>query len=71
MISGMNLAKSAQFDAGVDLGRRNRGMAKHFLDNAQIGTTRKKMCREAMSERMRTDITREPGCLGVTFHNLP
>ena len=40
-------------DAGIDLRRRQIGMAEQFLDRPEIGTGREEMRREGVPERMR------------------
>jgi hypothetical protein len=38
---GVNLAQPTQFDAGVDLGGRDRGVAEHLLHHSQISASGK------------------------------
>ena len=40
-------------DLGVDLGRRQAGMAEQFLERAKIRAPRQQMRREAVAQRMR------------------
>ena len=38
---GVDLAEPAQFDPRVDLGRGDRGVAEHLLDDAEVGAARR------------------------------
>ena len=58
MKPGVNLAEPAQLDAGIDLGRGDRGVAEHFLDDAQIGAAGEEVGGEAVPERVRADVAR-------------
>ena len=71
MKSGVNLAEAAQLDAGVDLGRCDRRVSEHFLDDAQISTPGKEMGGEAVPEGVRADIRVQAGGLGMAFDDLP
>ena len=64
MKPGVDLAEPAELDAGVDLGRGDRGVAEHLLDDAQIGTPGKEVGGEAVPQRVRADIARAGRRLG-------
>jgi len=71
MKPAVNLAEPAQLDACIDLGRRDRGVAEHFLDDAQVGAPREKVGGEAVPEGMRADLAVQAGRSGVAFDDLP
>src|SRR5215468_10346232 len=51
--AAVNLKQSLGVDAGIDLRRRERGMAEQFLDRAQIAATGQKVGGKGMPERVR------------------
>ena len=61
---------------GIDLRRRNIGMAEQFLHDAQIGAVLQKMAGEGVAQHMRADPRRgDPGLRGygleIAGKNLP
>src|SRR5438132_1628263 len=68
---GVDTAKPAQLDAGVDLGRGDRSVAEHLLNHAEVGATREQVGGKAVPEGVRTDITRETGLPGISFDDRP
>jgi hypothetical protein len=58
-------------DMGVNLGRRDIGVAKHFLDDAQIGAVAEQMGGETVTQQVRIDVCLQPGKFGVFFDDLP
>ena len=58
-------------DMGVNLGRRNIGVAEHFLDDPQIRTVSEQMCREAMPQKMRIHVLVQSGAPRVLLDDLP
>ena len=67
----MNLAESAEFNAGVNLSRGDRGVPEHFLNNTKIGAPRQQVRREAVTEGVRTDLRGETRLRGVRFDDRP
>jgi len=63
--------ESLLIDVGVNLGRGNIGVAKHFLDNAQIGAVAKQVRGEAVPEQMRINVLLQAGVARNLFHDLP
>ena len=63
--------KSLLIHVRIDLGRRNIGVAQHFLNNAQIGAIAEQVGREAVPEKVRINILLQPGAPRVFFHDLP
>ena len=47
-------------DLGVDLGRRQAGMAEQFLERAQVRAAGEQMRREAVAQRVRRDAVGQP-----------
>ena len=62
----MNRLQAISVNVCVDLGRRDAGMAEHFLHGAQIGSSGQKMCGEAVSEGVWADLP----CDATPFHVL-
>ena len=56
---------------GVDLRRRDVGVAEHFLNDAQVGPAGEQMGGEAMPEKVGVDVGFEPGTRCVAFDELP
>lgn len=54
----VNVAKPGTVHMRIDLSRRYRGMPKHFLDGAYVGTVRKKVRGETMPENVRRNDRR-------------
>ena len=71
MKPGVNLAEPAELDACIDLGRGDRGVAEHFLDDAEIGAPGEKVGGEAVPERMRADVGAQAARPGMAFDDLP
>ena len=63
--------EASAVDMGIDFGRRDIGMAEHFLDDPQIGSTTEQMCREAVPQLMRMDGTGKARTFCAFTHNLP
>ena len=63
--------KPLLIDMGVNLRCRNIRVAKHFLDDAQIGAIPEQMRRETVPEKMRINILLQPGVPRMFFHDLP
>jgi hypothetical protein len=57
----VNIHQLIDTDLSIFLRRREKGMAKQFLDSAQIGAAVKKVGGKRMSQRMRTDIFDQSG----------
>ena len=55
MEPAVDLPEPAQLDAGVDLGRGDRGVAEHLLDDAEVGAAGEQVGGEAVPERVRAD----------------
>ena len=55
----------------VNLGGRNVGMTKHFLDDAQIGAAAEQMGGEAVAQEMGIDVALQAGAGGVLLDQLP
>src|SRR5262245_17598788 len=72
---GMELAmhsfQTLLIDMRIDLCRRNIGVAKHFLDDSQIGAVPQKMRGETMSKKVRVNVLFQPGASGMFLHDLP
>ncbi len=56
----VHVADRARRQMGVDLRRRDVGMAEHRLDGAQVGAALEEMAREGVAQRVRRDRAR--GC---------
>ena len=67
----VDLAETAELDPCVDLGRRDRGMSEHFLDDAKVRASRQQMSREAVPERMWANRHIQAGCRGMNLHESP
>ena len=52
----MHGLKPLLINMGVNLRCRNIRMAKHFLDDAQIGTVSQQVRRETVAEKMGIDV---------------
>ena len=63
--------QSLLIDVGVDLGRRNVGVAEHFLNDAKIGAVPQQMCREAVPQKMRVNVLFKSGLSRMSLHDLP
>src|SRR6516225_8124489 len=53
MRRAIGIEQPRAIDRGIDLRRRERGMAQKLLDRAQIAAPPEKMRREGMAQRMR------------------
>ena len=51
----------------VDLGRRNIGVAQHFLDDSQIRAVAEQVGGETMAEQVRVNICLQPECRASAF----
>ena len=71
MKSSMHGFEPLLINVGVNLRRRNIGVAEHFLDNAQIGAVAQEMCRETMPQKMGINVFFQTGAARVFFHDLP
>ena len=63
--------QSLLIDVCIDLCGPNIGVAKHFLDDAQIGAVPQEMRGEAVSQKVRINVLFESGAPGMFLHNLP
>ena len=63
--------QSLLIDVCINLRRRNVGVTKHFLDDAQIRAIPQQMRREAMSQKVRVNVLFESGALRMLFYDLP
>ena len=52
----MDLPEPGHLDAGVNLGRGDRGVAEHLLDDAEVGAAGQEVGGEAVPERVRADL---------------
>jgi hypothetical protein len=71
MAAGVHLLEPAEFDAGVNLGRRNRRMPQHFLDGPEVRPTGQQVSREAVSQGMWADRPFESRGPGMQLHDPP
>ena len=67
----VNALQSRGIDVRVDLGGRDVGMPKHFLNLAQIGSARSQMRGEAVPHRMRANGLGKSDPEGVFLNELP
>ena len=67
----MNLAKMAELDTRVDLRRRDRRVAEHFLDCAEVGASGQEMGGEAMPQGMRANVGVQTDRECVALDDLP
>ena len=68
MMGGDDRLQPLRLDMGVDLGRRNIGMAEHLLQRAQIGTAGEQMAGKGMAQTVRRQGAGiEPGRRGKAF----
>jgi hypothetical protein len=67
----VNIAKPAQLNAGVDLGRGDRRVAQHFLHSAQMGASGEQVGSEAVSQSVWADVAGQSSGLSVTFDDPP
>ena len=67
----MHCLEPLLIDVGINLRRRNVGMAEHFLDNAQIGAVAEQMRGETVPEQVRINVRFQSGMFRVFFHDLP
>ena len=56
---------------GVDLGGGNAGVAKHLLDDAQVGTIVQQMRGERVAQDVRVDALVDFRLLSSQFNNVP
>jgi hypothetical protein len=56
---------------GVDLCRADAGVAKKFLNDAQVGPTRKQMGGKGVAKKVGVDAGIEAGGLGRSFYDSP
>ena len=63
--------EAAFFDVGVDLGRGDVGVAKEFLDDAEVGAAGEEVRGEAVAHEMGVDVGFESRAGGVLFDELP
>src|SRR5687768_10244530 len=71
MILPVNRPQILPVDMGVELRRRNVGVAEHLLDGAQVGASLEKVRRERVPQSVRGDVLRDPGPLDVLSKDLP
>ena len=64
MKTGMHLAQATELDPGVNLCRRDRGVAKHFLDRAEVGAAGQEVGRKAVPQCVRADVGVQAGSRG-------
>ena len=55
-------------DVGIDLRRRDIGVAEHFLNRPQVGPPLQQMRREAVPQRVRREALADPGPQGRLPH---
>ena len=67
----MHCFQALLIDVGINLGRRNVGVAEHFLNDAQVGAVAQQMRREAVPEQMRINILFQPSVPGFFLNDLP
>ena len=67
----VHFLQAALIHMGIYLRRADIGMAEHFLDDPQIGSTTEQMCREAVPQLMRMDGTGKARTFCAFTHNLP
>ena len=67
----MNFAKAAELDTGIDLGRRDRRVTKHFLHDPQISTPREEVGGEAVPQGVRADVRVQAGGLRMPLDDPP
>ena len=67
----MHCFQALLIDVGINLRRRNIGVAEHFLNDAQVGAVAQQMRREAVPEQMRINILFQPSVPGFFLHDLP
>lgn len=67
----VNAPKVFAVDVGVDLRRRNIGVAKHFLYGAKVGATFEKVSCKGMSESVRRHALRDACLVDVFTKNFP
>jgi hypothetical protein len=58
-------------NVGIDLGRRQIGVAKHHLNRSQIGAALEQMRRKRVSQHVRADLGRESHAFSIGFEDLP
>ena len=51
----VDVEQPCRVDVGVDLGRRQAGVAQQFLERTQVGAAREKVRREAVTQGVRGD----------------
>ena len=68
---GVDLAEPAELDPRVDLGGGDRGVTQHLLDHAEVGPAGEEVGGEAVAERVRADLRREPGGPGMLLDDRP
>ena len=67
----MHCFQALLIDVGINLRRRNVGVAEHFLNDAQVGAVAQQMRREAVPEQMRINILFQPSVPGFFLNDLP
>ena len=67
----MDVAKVFLIDVGVDLGRRDVGVAEQLLNNTEIGPVAEEVGRKGVAQEVRVDVGLDPGEFCPLFHDLP
>ncbi len=52
----------------VDLSGADAGVSEHFLERSNVSTAGQKVCREAVTKRVRADFARAADASGITLH---
>ena len=67
----MYLLQPLPGDMGVDLSRRDVGMAEHDLDGSQVRTMFEEVTRKGMSQRVGIDLFPDARCQAEALDDLP
>ena len=67
---GVDGKQAVAIDFGVNLGRRQGGVAEQFLDLPEIAAGREQMRRKGMAQRVRRCRFRQAERIAQTFHDV-
>ena len=67
----MRVLESLAVRVGVNLRGGDAGVAKHFLDDAQVPTILEEVGRETVTQRVRGEMLRNAGFAGVFLDQAP
>ena len=67
----VHLLEVPAIDVGVDLRRRDAGVAEHLLDGAEVRAAFEEVRREGVAQRVGVDVLLDAGESGVFLYQAP